>query len=161
MRPTEVLLCLAVALGGGACSGTHDSPSRRPARAAAQPRPPAPTLDVPSLLSLSIDEMPQRLGARLPVPAGFTDPVMRPLAKRREQTDSTVFFRYQNLAVAVNYNHRTRQVNDLLLLGANENEMMRRAHLQLDAKTYLVLPVFQERDPTKLLGLRVLVVAGE
>jgi hypothetical protein len=105
--------------------------------------------------------MPQRLGARLPVPTGFVDPVMRPLAKLREQTDSTVLFRYQDLAVAVNYNHRTREVNDLLLLGANENEMMHRAHLQLDAKTYLVLPVFQERDPTKLLGLRVLAVAGE
>jgi hypothetical protein len=103
--------------------------------------------------------MAQRLGARLPVPAGFADPAMRPSAKRREESDSTVLFRYRDMAVVVNYNHRTRRVNDMLLLGANENEMMRRGHLRLDAKTYLVLPVFLEDHPTELLGLRVLAAA--
>ena len=114
---------------------------------------------MPALLELSIDEIAGRVGPRLPLPAGFADPVLAPLLQHGQLLDSAALFRNRGLAMVVAYNDRTRQLNDLLLLGSNESELMRRARLQLGAAHYLVLPVFEERRPTQLLGLRVLPVA--
>jgi hypothetical protein len=115
--------------------------------------------DVPSLLKLSIDDLSQQLGPRLPVPAGFADPLLAPSARRNEELDSTALFQRPGLALVASYDYRSRQVSNLLLLGSNETELMRRARLNLGATHYLVLPVFQERQPTQLLGLRVLAMA--
>lgn len=151
---------MALLAGVAACSGAHEPAGDR-ARA---PGPPAtvapvlPTLNVPGLLRLTIEEMDGRIGPRLPVGAGFADPVAAPLAQRNEAPDSTALFRYQGLAIVASYDHRTRRVNDLLLLGTNEDELMRRAQLRPGARRYLVLPVFQARRPTELFGLRVLAV---
>ena len=157
MRPILVLLCVvAVVAVGSSCSGTHDSHHDRATPAAAAPVRNVPQVDVPSLLHLSIDEISQRLGPRLPVPVGFVDPVVAPLVQRNEPLDSAALFRSKGLALVAAYNNRTRRVTDLLLLGTDEMELMHRAQLQLSAANYLVLPVFQERHPTQLLGLRVL-----
>jgi response regulator of citrate/malate metabolism len=85
--------------------------------------------------------------------------VQAPLLLRQEQIDSSGFFQYQGLAVVAAYNERTRRVSDLLLLGADESELMRRANLELGAADYLVLPVFEAQRPTQLMGLRVLATA--
>lgn len=159
MRPVIRVLFAAVLAGTGGCSGTHEPPHDRAQLPAASPVQAAPGLDVPELLALSIDEMSKRLGPRLPVPAGFVDPLRDPLTQRSEQVDSSAFFRAQGLAFVASYNHRTRQVSNLVLLGANETDLMRRAQLQLSAEQYLVLPVFQKERPTQLLGLRVLAVS--
>jgi len=159
MRPVIRLLFAAVLAGTGGCSGAHEPPHDRALPPLASPVQDASGLNVPGLLALSIDEMSKRLGPRLPVPAGFVDPLQDPLTQRSEQVDSSAFFRAQGLALVASYNHRTRQVSNLVLLGANENELMRRARLQLTAQQYLVLPVFQEMRPTELLGLRVLAVS--
>ncbi|MBF9220996.1 hypothetical protein [Hymenobacter ruricola] len=156
MRPILIGL-LAAAMGAGACSGTHE-PRRDyvPRAPAAHPQ---AGVDVPALLNLSIDEMNARLGPPLPMPPGFADPTLASEPQHGDKADSLALFRSRGLALVVAYDNRTRQVNDLLLLGSNEDELMSRARLQLGADKYLVLPVFQTQHPTRLFGLRVLPIA--
>lgn len=144
-------------LGLAACSGAHE-PSHDLTVRPAQPPLGRETagVSVPALLNLSIDEMSRRLGPRLPLPAGFADPTLALLAQRHEPLDSAALFRCRGLALVASYDHRSRRVSDLLLLGTDEEELMSRGRLELGADNYLVLPVFQERHPTRLLGLRVL-----
>ena len=156
MRPvllSGVVVAVAALVAG--CSGTHETLHDRPA-ATATVVPAVPVLNVPSLLSLTIDEMSRRVGPRLPVPGSFIDPTLVPLMQRNEPMDSTSLFRYRGLSLVAAYDHQSRRINDLLLLGGNESELMRRAQLELGAAHYLVLPVFQTRPATQLLGLRVL-----
>ena len=158
MRSTWVLLLVALTGGLGACSRTNEPSHDRPGPVVVTP--PGgnlPTLNVPELLDLSIDEMSRRVGPRLSLPVGFVDPVQAP--QRGDLLDSMVLFRHRGLAFVVAYNERTRRVSDLLLLGSDEELLMSRARLRLGAGGYLVLPVFQERHPTRLLGLRVVAVA--
>jgi hypothetical protein len=157
MRPILVLL-LATVMGVGACSGTHEARRDYVPRAAAPGRPPA-SIDVPALLNISFDELNERVGPALRVPVDFVDPTLAAEAQHSGKVDSVALFRSRGLAMVVTYDNRSRQVNDLLLLGSNENELMKRANLQLGADKYLVLPVFQARQPTQLLGLRVLAIA--
>ena len=159
MRP--ILLVLFGALTGvvGACSGAHDPNHDRPVPISAVPVRPAIGLNVPSLLSLSIDEMTQRVGPLLRVPPSFADPTLVPLIQRNEPMDSTVLLQRHGLVIVVAYDYHTRRVTDLLLLGGDEDELMRRAQLQLGAAHYLVLPVYQAHQPTQLMGLRVLLIA--
>ena len=153
MRPTLAVVFTVGVVGAVACSGareSHQAPAVPPIHRTAK-------ADIPSLLSLSIDKLIRRMGPQLPVPAGFSDPVM-PSTKRPEQWDSTTLFQWQSLTIVASYNYQTRQVNDLILLGSNEEELMRRAKLQLGAEKYLVVPVFQGYQPTQLLGLRVVAI---
>ena len=159
MRPVNALIFVAALVGVVACSGSHDARRDRSVSAAASPGQEASALNVPSLLALSVDELTLRIGPHQPVPAGFADPSLAPLVQRHERLDSTTFFQYRGLSLVASYDYGTRRVSELLLLGANERELMRRARLQLGAEHYLVLPVFQENHPTRLLGLRVLAIA--
>lgn len=158
MWSTWVLLLVGLTAGLGACSGTHEPSHDRPGPVAVvRPGGNLPALNVPALLNLSIDEMSRRVGPRLSLPVGFVDPVQAP--QRGDLLDSMVLFRHRGLALVVAYNDRTRRVSDLLLLGSDEETLMSSARLRLGAEGYLVLPVFQERYPTRLLGLRVVAVA--
>lgn len=159
MRLSSAGLFVGSWLALGACTGTHEPLQDRPAPPAAAAPQDVARVNVPGLLNLSIDEISQRLGPRLPVPADFADPEAAPLLQRQEVLDSSVLFRHRGVALVASYDHRSRRVSGLLLLGSNEIDLMRRAQLQLGAEGYLVLPVFQERHPTQLLGLRVLATA--
>ena len=156
MRPFVVLLFVAAAAPfAGGCSGAQEPVLDRP-RAIVAPSRPVVGLNVPSIIHLTIDQLVRRLGPRRPLPAGFADPVHASMLLRQEQLDSSGFFQYRGLALVVAYNERTRRVSDLLVLGADENELMRRANLELGAADYLVLPVFEAQSPARLMGLRVL-----
>jgi hypothetical protein len=113
-------------------------------------------LDVPSLLALSIDGLNQRIGPHRPVPAGFVDPVLVPLAKRNEQLDSTLLFRHKGLELVASYDYRTRRVSNLLLLGSDEDKLMAEANLRLNSERYLVMPVFEMNRISSLMGVRVI-----
>ena len=115
-----------------------------------------PQLNIPDLLELSIDDVNQRVGPRLPVPAGTTDPLVLSLAQRGVPMDSTTFFRSRGLSMVAAYDDRTRRVSELLLLGTDESDLMHRGQLVLGAARYLALPVFQLWYPTKLMVLRTL-----
>ena len=142
----------------GACSGTHESHVDPAGPAATAPVRTAPQLNIPGLLTLSIDEMSQRVGPRLPIPAAFIDPLLLSLAQRGVPIDSTTFFRSRGLSMVAAYDEHTRRVSELLLLGTDESDLMYRGKLALGAAKYLVLPVFQRQHPTKLMGLRVLAI---
>ena len=152
MRPYILFLCLVLGAGAGCTGGREPLHDNTVAKAPA----PAALLDVPKLLPLSIDQLSRRIGPLLPVPGTFIDPTRLPAALREEAYDSTGYVSYQGLAMVVAYNYRTRCVNDLLLLGSNENELMRRGQLKLGELKYLVLPVFEAHRTTHLLGVRVL-----
>lgn len=160
MRPCFVVLLVAVGSLVGACSGTHEPHVDRAVPLVREPVvKKEPSLDVPALIGLSIDEVSRRVGPRLPVPASFADPVLVSQALRQEALDSTALFQASGVTMVAAYDQKSREVRDLLLLGSNENELMSRARLQLGAENYLVLPVFQSQRPTQLMGLRVLAVS--
>lgn len=156
MRLALLLLLAGGGLVAAACSGTHEPLQDRAVRAVPQPARDESGLRVPELLSLDIDELSQQLGPALPLPSGFVDPMLAPVIQRSEDLDSSLLFRRRGLAIVASYDYRSRQVSNLLLVGANEAELMNRAQLQLGADSYLVLPVFKERPTNELLGLRVL-----
>jgi len=153
MRPNLGFLITAVLVG--ACSGVHEPRHDHTAPATVAIGPDSAGVDVPSLLNLSIDELGRRVGPLLPVPAGFVDPTQAPSVVGHEPLDSSALFRRRGMTIVAAYDYQTRKLSDLLLLGTNESELMRRARLRLGAAHYLVLPVFQERHPTELMGLRV------
>lgn len=156
------MLFIAAALPfAGGCSGSHEPTHDHPrAAAATAPLRSVVGLDVPGIIHLSIDQLSRRLGPQRPLPAGYVDPALAPLLLlHQEQVDSTGFFQYRGLQMVAAYDERTRRVNDLVLLGTDEGELMRRANLELGSPNYLVLPVFEAQKPTQLLGLRVLATA--
>ena len=155
MRPVLVLF---LALGMGACTGSHEPPYDRAMGPAPMMVRNEHVLDLPSLLTLTIDGLSQRIGPRLPVPAGFLDPILVPLAKNNERLDSSSLFRSQGLMILASYNYQTREVSNLLLIGSDEDKLMDAANLKLGADEYLLMPVFQEKRPTQKWGLRVIAI---
>jgi hypothetical protein len=156
MRLARLFLLGIVVFGlVGACSGSHESRHDN-TRIAAAPRYEAPRLNVPGLLKLTIEEVGQQVGPLRPVPLAFADPTLLPLIQKGEPLDSTTWFQYQGLNVVATYDYRTRQVKNFLLVGDNEDELMRRCQLQPAMAEYMILPIFQQRRPTELMGLRVL-----
>ncbi|HET9502056.1 MAG TPA: hypothetical protein VFO93_00845 [Hymenobacter sp.] len=145
----------AAALGAGgllaACSGAHEP--RHVASAGSVPVQVAPTANVPALLGVSIDGLRQRLGATWPVPAAVAEALPE---SRLTLADSATAFRTGGLTLVANYDARSRQVRDLLLLGHHEDSLMGRAHLRPNAPNYLVMPVFYAGNTFRLLGVRVI-----
>ena len=159
MQWSQIIIVGTVIVGVGACSGAHEPNHDRAAPAVATAALKLPQLNVSALLPLSIDEISQQLGPRLPVPDAFLDPTRVPSIHTDERPDSTVLFQRRGLNIVVAFDGRTRRVNELLLIGTNENELMARSGLQLNSPEYLVLPFFQRQQPTQLMGLRVLALA--
>jgi len=146
---------LGLCLGLLGCSGSHEPP-----RGAPPPRrhvQVAPDVDVPALIGMSIDGLRQRLGPLQPLPEQFaTSAASALLFSSQGQFDSLATFRTGGLLVLANYDTRSRQVRDLLLLGHHEDSLMSRAHLRSNATAYLVMPVFRDTRSFRLLGLRVI-----
>ncbi|MDB5269560.1 MAG: hypothetical protein JWP58_2600 [Hymenobacter sp.] len=159
MQWFQIIIVGTLVVGVGACSGAHEPNHDRPAPAVAAPALKLPQLNVSALLPLSIDAISRQLGPGLPVPDNFVDPTRVPSIHSDERPDSTVLFQSRGLTMVVAYDARTRRVNEVLLMGSNENELMTRSGLQLNSPDYLVLPFFQRQQPTQLMGLRVLALA--
>ena len=153
LAPPLILLLLAAgALGPQGCSRAPEREESRadgpgPALPAATAA--APAVDVAAVVGRSIDEVRRRLGPPQAVPADFQDPA-GPLAG-----DSTLAFRPRGLVVVANYDARSRRVLDLLVLGPDEDALMRRTGLLARAPAYLLLPVFAMNRSTRFVGLRV------
>lgn len=154
--PMQMLRWLGVAAGLGlaACSGTHDS-HRLSAAAQAKPAPVPQEYDVPSLVGLSADELAARLGPPQPAPADYHDPVAQPLEQRSSLRDSSALFRAGELPIVATFDAKSHHVIDLVVLGANEEQLIQRANLSLTAPKYLLLSVFRARPAGSFLGLRV------
>ena len=160
MRRLSYGLGWAAALGAGvllaACSGSHEPRRAAPAAPIVHAQI-APTADVPALLGASIDGLRQRLGAPQPLPAGLqATETVAVLGAASGKLDSVMAFRTGGLLLLANYDARSRQVRDLLLLGHHEDSLMGRARLRANADRYLVMPVFYAGKSFRLLGLRVI-----
>lgn len=164
MGPSRIfLLLLGVGVAGiGLLACSHVSESvNEPALVAPSAHPPTPVakrpvVDVPSLLALTVDELPARLGRPGRVPATFVDPAVVALNQIQIPLDSVAFFRCRGQGFVVTYNAKTRRLIDVLLLGHDEELLMQRGHLAPDAASYLLVPVFEVRNATAVLGLRVI-----
>lgn len=160
MEPTLRLLCFVGLLPiVGACSGTHEGHPDPAVHVAAMPVRNVPRLNVPGLVALSIDALSLRLEPHTPLPADYDDPTRVSLGYRGVPIDSVALFRNRELSIVAAYDNRTRQVSELLLLGNDESDLMYRGQLRLGAANYIVLPAFQTKHPTKLMGLRVVATA--
>ncbi|MFD1469840.1 hypothetical protein ACFQ48_16545 [Hymenobacter caeli] len=149
-RLLPLLLLVLAALGPQGCSRAHEREGSKAAvQGSALPTAAAPALDVPALLGRTIDEVHQRLGPPRALPDGFQDPVTP------GPGDSTLVFRQQGLTMVVRYDAPSRRVLDLLVLGPDEDVLMRQTGLLAGNPAYLLLPVFAVNRSTRLLGLRV------
>lgn len=157
------LLLLGVGVAGIAllaCSHVSESVNE-PSRVAPSAHPPKPVakrpvVDVPSLLALTIDELPARLGRPGPLPANFIDPAVVALNQIQIPLDSVAFFRCRGQGFVVTYNAKTRRLIDVLLLGHDEDLLMQRGHLVPDAASYLMVPVFEVGNVMAIQGIRVI-----
>ena len=164
MGPKRILskgmVAAALVVLAAACSRSSESVQETAHPAGMRPAnvPPGRALvAVPALLKLSVDELTRHVGSPQEVPATVQAalsqmPVFDP-------TDSTRFFRFRALDMVVSFDAATRRLNDLLLIGSNEDQLMQRAGLSADAASYLLLPVFHAHRPMQLLGLRVVPLA--
>ncbi|MGI4742491.1 MAG: hypothetical protein ACRYG7_45620 [Janthinobacterium lividum] len=147
-------LSLVVGCLAAGCSGAHE-PAQAP------PTPPhatiAATANVPALLGTSIDELRTQLGAMHALPPNFTNLLTRnTTGLLPNKADSLLAFRTGGLTLVASYNVHTRQVRDLFVLGHQEDSLMARASLRVNANGYLLLPVFLANKPNYLVGLRVI-----
>ncbi len=145
-------LLLLTASGQQGCSRAHeheDSPAAQALAAPPAPTAAVPAVDLPAVVGRSIDEVRRRLGPPQALTADFQGPVAM------QTSDSTLAFRRRGLTVLANYDARSRRVLDLLVLGPDEDVLMRRAGLLAGAPAYLLLPVFASDHATRFVGLRV------
>ncbi|AYA35889.1 hypothetical protein D3Y59_01780 [Hymenobacter oligotrophus] len=142
---------------GAACTRTTPAIETDAAPAARAKSRAAPALNVPALVGRTIDEVREVLGN--PREAHAQPLGAEPTAAQwntgqaREWTNT---FDYQDATIVATFDARTRKVRDLVLLGGNEDELMRRGNLDLVSDTYLVLPVPSPVEPSKITGIRVL-----
>ena len=144
-----LLLTAAVEQGCSRPREHEDSPAVHTLLAPTVSTATVPAVDVAAVVGRSIDEVRRCLGPPQQLPDNFQDPVgLRP-------SDSTLAFHQRGLTVLANYDARSRRVLDLLVLGPDEDVLMRRAGLLAEAPAYLLLPVFALNRTTLFVGLRV------
>ena len=65
-------------------------------------------------------------------------------------------FEKNGTTLIVSFNAHTRKVHDITILGDSEDELMRRGKLTLTALNYIVVPVLNPQNTSRVLGLRVI-----
>jgi hypothetical protein len=152
------LSLLLLGLLGGAAACTRNTANvegaapgtARPGRASAR------RLNAPALVGRSIDQVRRQLGAPRETAAQAFG--LEPTAQQLRDTKGEGWintFEKDGTTIVVTFNARSREVRDLVLLGTNEEELTRRAGLQLVDDNYLVLPVTDPAAPSKIMGVRV------
>ncbi|OON68564.1 hypothetical protein [Hymenobacter sp. CRA2] len=141
-----VLLC-----GGAACTRSpgvmeRDAPPLRPSR--------AHQLNIAALVGRNIDQLRRELGPAKESHSSAAEPGAEQL-RTVQAKDWVNTFEKSGLTIVVTFDARTREVRDLMLPGSNEDELVRRAGLDLVADKYLVLPVTDPAAPSRVLGVRV------
>ncbi|SHI93278.1 hypothetical protein SAMN02745146_1953 [Hymenobacter daecheongensis DSM 21074] len=156
MRPYRYLPFMLLLSGLAACTGTQTAVEKS-APNASQPSAMRPAmLDMPALMGRNIDQVRRALG---PPTETKTQAIgIEPTPEQMRSTkgeDWINTFEKNGSTVVVTFNARTRKVLDMVLIGAEEDELMRRGNLSLTAPDYLVLPVADPKNANKISGLRV------
>ena len=156
MRPLRYLPFVVLLSGLAACTGTQ-SASEKSAPNMGTPTSVRPNaLDMPALVGRNIDQIRRALGTPKET---NTDAIgLEPTPEQMKATkgeDWINTFDKNGSTVVVTFNARTRKVLDMVLIGSDEDELMRRGNLSLTAQNYLVLPVTDPKNADKVSGVRV------
>ena len=150
--PALFLLIGAIA----ACTGTQTA-TEAGSPAVARAETVAPTsVNLPLLVGRSIDQVRRTLGPPRETKAQAIG--LEPTDEQMKATkgqDWINTFEKNGTTVVVTFDARTRKVNDLVVLGSDEDELMGRASLSLTDAAYTVQPIANPKNDRELIGLRV------
>lgn len=146
-----LLLSSLAACTGSQTASEADTPATGRAEAVAPGG-----LNLPLLVGRNIDQVRRNLGA----PRETKDQKigLEPTAEQMKATkgeDWVNTFEKNGTTIVATYNARTRKVNNLVVLGSDEDELMRRANLSLTDASYTVQPIADPKNPGSTVGLRV------
>lgn len=148
-------LALLVA-GLAACSGAQNAAETSNPATGRTESTRAVTIDVPVLVSRNIDQLRRSLGP--PNEAKDQKIGQDPTAEQMKATkgeDWVNTFERNGTTIVATFNARTRKVRDLVLIGNDEDQLLRTGNLSLTATDYLVLPVANPQNASQIVGLRV------
>ncbi|SET00220.1 hypothetical protein [Hymenobacter actinosclerus] len=114
------------------------------------------TVDVPALVGRNIDQLRRTMGA--PKETREQAIGLEPTAAQMKATkgqDWINTFERNGTTLVVTFDASTRKVRDIVLLGSDEDTLLREANLSLTSPEYLVLPVMSPGNSTELIGMRV------
>ncbi|UPL47843.1 hypothetical protein [Hymenobacter sublimis] len=155
MRPFRYLP-FAVLLGMAACTGSQTiSEPNDPSTGSVEAGRKA-AVDVPALVGRNIDQVRRALGT--PQEARDQKVGAEPTAEQMKSTkgeDWINTFERNGTTIVATFHARTRKVRDLVLVGTDEDEILRNGNLSLTATDYIVLPVVNPQNNRAIVGMRV------
>ena len=148
---------LAALVAAAACTRTQTTvETSSPATGRAENVRSAQALDVPAVVGRNIDQVRRAWGA--PRETREQKIGLEPTAEQLKATrgeDWINTFEKDGTTIVVTFNARTRKVRDLVLMGSDEDELLRRGNLSLTAPEYQVLPVANPQNDREQIGVRV------
>jgi hypothetical protein len=153
-RSLPVLLLLGSL---AACTGTQSASEAGAPVTGRTEVAPANNLNMPSLVGRNIDQLRRSLGA--PRETKTQKIGLEPTAEQMKSTkgqDWINTFEKGGTTIVATFNARTRKVTDLVVLGSDEDELMRRTNLSLSDPAYTVQPVKDPRNSRNTIGVRVM-----
>ncbi|MCA8831038.1 hypothetical protein [Hymenobacter pini] len=156
MRQLQYAIALLLLSGLAACSGSQSvSESSVPATGSAAAARTA-AIDLPELVGRNIDQVRRTLGP--PRETKTQKFGLEPTAEQMKSTrgeDWINTFERNGTTIVATFNARTRKVRDLMVIGTDEDELLRNANLSLTAPNYMVLPVADPQNDRAIVGMRV------
>ncbi|WP_019947099.1 hypothetical protein [Hymenobacter aerophilus] len=155
MRPNLYFALALLAALTSACSGSQKAGERStPAPGTTENS--SVVVDVPALVGRNIDQLRRTLGA--PKETREQAIGLEPTAAQMKATrgqDWINTFEQNGTTLVVTFDANNRKVRDIVLLGNDEEQLLRDANLSLTSAEYLVLPVMSPGNSTELIGMRV------
>ncbi|OWP64515.1 hypothetical protein CDA63_03865 [Hymenobacter amundsenii] len=139
-----------------ACSGSQMASERSSPNTGSQAAGRTAAVDVPALMGRNIDQVRRTLGA--PKETKEQAIGLEPTAEQMRMTkgqDWINTFERNGTTMIVTFNASNRKVRDLVLVGSDEDELLREANLSLTAPEYMVLPVMNPSNASEIIGMRV------
>lgn len=156
MRPNLYLALVVLAALTTACSGSQMAGERSGPATGTPESASSAVVDVPALVGRNIDQLRRTLGA--PKETREQAIGLEPTAAQMKSTrgqDWINTFERNGTTLVVTFNANSRKVRDIVLLGADEDDLLRDANLSLTSADYLVLPVMSPGNSTELIGMRI------
>jgi hypothetical protein len=152
-----ILLLAGLTLGFLAACSRSQTPSETEAPQQSQSKTAqTASIDLPELVKHNIDYLRRQLGP----PQEAADEVIGadPTAAQLRATKGEGWintFRRQGSTLIVTFNARTRKVSDIVLMGTNEEDLMRLGNLSTTAPNYIVLSIPEPGQLNKVRGVRI------
>ncbi|WP_303311858.1 hypothetical protein [Hymenobacter sp. BT730] len=140
-----------------ACSRSQtSSESERPLQKQPGTAQPA-SIDLPKLVQHNIDYLRRQLGPPMEAADEIVGADPSPAQLKATKGEGWInTFRTQGSTLIVTFNARTRKVNDIVLMGTNEEELMRMGNLSPTASHYIVLSIPEPGQINKVRGVRII-----